>query len=195
VSDPSDDKDDKEATGADFTDADTGPPYSEEVRDLRLAFKPEPRRTTWTRAAWTVIFWGGVGLGAYYLASHTPPPREPNPPPQPGWDRLTKCSFVTSFDGNKNLSFSEDGRAELSDNTDKDKEAITGEWRFDEESNLFAVTFANISNSYAMAEPGQGPICMLLKGDVRAADLTGSWFAKTGDESSDGADDVKEAHD
>jgi hypothetical protein len=164
VADSPDDKDEKDAIDAEFTDADVDPPHSDEAPDLQLAFKPEPRKATWTRAAWSVVFWGGIGLGAYYLATHRSPPPKPEPPPQPGWDRLTRCSFLTSFDGNKNLSISEDGQAELYDNTEKDKEAVTGEWRFEQASNLFAVTFANISTSYAMVEPGQGPICMLLKG-------------------------------
>jgi hypothetical protein len=129
------------------------------------------------------MFLGGLGLGAYYLATHTTPHREPEPePPKPGWERLARCSFVTSFDGNRDLSFSDDGRAELYDNTNKDKDVVAGEWRFDEATNLFAVILDGVPKSYAVVEPGQGPICMLLKGDLQAADLKESWFSPSSDE-------------
>jgi hypothetical protein len=185
MSEPPGHRDDKDEIDAEFTDADLDRPSWENAPDLRSALKPQ--RKTWVRAAWSMIFLGGIGLGAHYLATHRPT-REPEPSPQPGWDQLTRCSFVTSFDGNKSLSFSEDGRAEMYDNTHKDNDAIIGEWRFDEATNLFTVTFTGISNSYAMAEPGQGPICMLLKGELQAADLKGSWFSPSSDETPDPGD-------
>jgi hypothetical protein len=75
-----------------------------------------------------------------------------------------------------------DGRAELYDNINKQQDAVEGEWRFDKGTNLFAVIFDGVPKSYAMVEPGQGPICMLLMGDLRSADLQESWFSPTPDE-------------
>jgi hypothetical protein len=180
VSIPSDHKGEKDVIDAEFTGADVDARFSEETPDLRLAFKQEPRRT-WPMVAWFVIFWGGIGLGVYYLVMHTVPHREPEPS-KPGWERLARCSFLTSFDGNKDLSLWDGGRAELFDNTNKDKDALQGEWRFDEATSLFAVIFDGISKSYAVVEPGQGPICMLLKSDLQAADLKESWFSQSSDE-------------
>jgi hypothetical protein len=184
VSVPPSRKDEKDVIDAEFTDADLDPPFSEETPDLRPAlYKPEPRRKTWARVVGSVIFLGGVSLGVYYLVTHSTPHREPEPP-KPGWEQLARCSFLTSLDGNKDLSLWDDGRAELFDNTSKDKDvvAVEGQWRFEQATNLFAVIFDGVSKSYAVVEPGQGPICMLLKGDLQAADLKESWFSPTSDE-------------
>lgn len=151
--------------------------------DLRLLFKPQPRERTWAHLAGSVMFLGALGLGAYYFATHTASHRKPEPPPpKPGWEQLTRCSFLTSFDGSKDLSLWDDGRAELYDNINKQQDAVEGEWRFDKGTNLFAVIFDGVPKSYAMVEPGQGPICMLLMGDLRSADLQESWFSPTPDE-------------
>ena len=158
MSEPPEDKDEKDAIDAEFTDADVDPAtFGRNIRPRRSRHskpEPEPRWKTWAGAAWYVIFLGGIGFGAYYLVTHRVPHREPEPP-KPGWELLARCSFLASFDGNKNLSFSEDGRAELYDNTNTEKDDLKGEWRFDEETKLLAVIFDGVSKSYAWLSQGK----------------------------------------
>lgn len=101
----------------------------------------------------------------------------------PGWDDLSACSDATSLDGRKGLGLLSDGRATVYDNTPiKDGETIEdhtthGTWRFDQASKRYFITFKGESADYLVVLSEGTRICMLIKGEISAADLGRSWFA------------------
>jgi hypothetical protein len=105
----------------------------------------------------------------------------PNRPTTPGWTDLILCSETISLDGKKTLSLGDDGTATLTEEGDDKKEnAIKGKWSYDAKSQRYAVTTNGMTTTYTIASP-QGS-CMLVKGEVQAADLHGSWFSSTSNE-------------
>jgi hypothetical protein len=101
----------------------------------------------------------------------------------PGWNNLSACSDATSLDGRKGLGLLSDGRTTVYDNMPiKDGETIEdhtthGTWRFDEASKRYSITFKGESADYLVVSSEGTRICMLVKGEISAADLGRSWFA------------------
>ena len=93
---------------------------------------------------------GVIGLLVYALffrSHHTEKTEKAEPPP--GWDELSSCTVVRSFDGTRWLSFSDDKSVELlealpSERRDK------GEWSYDEESKKYLVTINGVTISYSL---------------------------------------------
>jgi hypothetical protein len=52
--------------------------------------------------------------------------------------------------------------------------AVDGTWSFDDATKLYTITLNGEIATYSIAEPSQG-LCMLVKGDLGAADLRASW--------------------
>jgi hypothetical protein len=110
----------------------------------------------------------------------------------PGWDDLVPCSDMVSFDGMKALTLHDDHRASFY-NKDPLKAPKEGEhdvtaegtWSFDETSNRYSVTLNGLTTDYLMLSPEDVSTCMLIKGDLEAADLRGSWFAKSDEPEND----------
>jgi len=108
----------------------------------------------------------------------------------PGWDDLSACSDAISLDGRKGLGLLSDGRATVYDNTPiKDGETIEdhtthGTWRFDEASKRYFITIKGQSDDYLVVSSEETRICMLIKGEISAADLGRSWFASPIDDDS-----------
>ncbi|MGO8977479.1 MAG: hypothetical protein ACLPTZ_21235 [Beijerinckiaceae bacterium] len=133
------------------------------------------------------IFWGCAGISIVLLTLN-PHKAVEQPVELPGWTNLLPCSYAASFDGTKELSLSEDGRAVLYDKLAKGG-SIDGNWIFDETSKLYTVTISGEIATYSVVEPGGAGFCMLVKGDPAAADLRSSWFSSPVDE---GPDDDRE---
>jgi hypothetical protein len=138
-----------------------------------------PKPPSRMRYLW-LIFWGCAGIGIIYLTLDRHKAVEP-PVELAGWTNLLPCSYAASFDGTKELSLSEDGRAVLYDKLAKGG-SIAGNWTFDETSKLYAVTINDEMATYSVVEPGGTGFCMLVRGDPSAADLRSSWFSSPVDE-------------
>jgi hypothetical protein len=91
----------------------------------------------------------------------------------PGWDGISSCSFLVSFDGKRRLRLSENHFARI---VEPDQASADGSWSFDEGTTKYTVTVHDESVPYSVVTPGDGDNCMLIKGDLAAADLSRSWF-------------------
>jgi hypothetical protein len=110
----------------------------------------------------------------------------------PGWEDLISCSYVTSLDGTKQLSISENNRATLYESvalSDKkggyERISIEGTWSFDEISKQYFVALNGETTSYLLVSPERGGVCMLIAGELEAANLRRSWFSFQADEADD----------
>lgn len=117
--------------------------------------KPQSRM----RYLWP-IFWGCAGLGIIYLTLDRHKAVEQRVK-LPGWTNLLPCSYAASFDGTKELSLSEEGRAVLYDKLAKGG-SIDGNWTFDETSNLYTVTINGEIATYSVG--GAGRLGLLYAG-------------------------------
>ena len=90
------------------------------------------------------------------------------------------CFFTMSFDGTKGLSLSYNRQAVLyaySKVVGSKELTIEGTWTFDEATKRYAVTLDGAVTTYSVVAPEQTAVCMLVKGDLGAADLRASSFS------------------
>jgi hypothetical protein len=128
-----------------------------------------------------------IAAGIYWLFFSAPSSEvgTATTPAVAGWDQLGSCISVASLDGMRQLSLYGNGGATLSDDTpQKDDTAakarsVDGYWRFNEGSKRYTVTFKDENTSYLLVTSDRAPVCMLIKGDIGAADLRESWFFST----------------
>ena len=111
----------------------------------------------------------------------------------PGWDDLASCAYVTSLDGTKQLSISENNRATLYESVallDKkgsvERIPIEGTWSFDEISKQYSVALNGVTTTYLLVNPERGGVCMLIAGELEAANLRRSWFTFQSDDDDPG---------
>ena len=105
-----------------------------------------------------------------------------------GWSELVSCSDLMSLDGTQQLTLSEnhsvrfhyEGSSEVSK---------TGLWSYDEPSNRYSVTLSDQTSTYFIVAPKGTNTCMLIKGNVEAADLRGSWFSSSAEDYDDPRED------
>jgi hypothetical protein len=132
--------------------------------------------------------WGGVllliclvGAGIYWVFGRNQTDHQAKDTLAPGWYDLLDCSYTVSLDGTKELNVFENHGAVLYDKSVKMNgkyRAIDGNWTFDEVTKLYSVTLNGETETYSLLGPeGATGICMLVKGDLGAADLRGSWFS------------------
>jgi hypothetical protein len=57
--------------------------------------------------------------------------------------------------------------------------SVSGYWRVNEGSKRYTVTLNGENTSYLLVTFERAPVCMLVKGDIGAADLRESWFASS----------------
>jgi hypothetical protein len=107
----------------------------------------------------------------------------------PGWQDLISCSYVTSLDGTKQLSISENNRATLYESvalSDKkrgdERISVEGTWSFDEISKQYFVALNGETTAYLLVSPERGGVCMLIAGELEAANLRRSWFSFQADD-------------
>ena len=116
-----------------------------------------------------------AGFLFYRTAVFPPEPREESKDP-PGWDTLSSCAEMTSFDGIRSLSLDDENKATLSvpDAVDKD-----GQWTLiDTAQKTYQLAFGDDKTTYTMVKPSGGEGCMLAPGtDLSHADLQASWFS------------------
>ena len=97
-------------------------------------------------------------------------------PAKPGWEELGDCVSAQSLDGKRSIEFLRDGRAELRD-TSIDKQQPVGQWSYDETSKRYALNINGQTVLYELVSRSDPDFCILVKGDLSAADLRSSWFA------------------
>jgi hypothetical protein len=140
---------------------------------------------------WPSVLIAGALAAAVYVIYFRPSPdavRSTRLPENPGWDDLSPCSDASSLDGTMGLGLLSDGRATLYDNTPikgsetTEDHTTNGAWHFDELSRRYSITFKGASTDYLVVSSEQTKICMLIKGDLGAADLRASWFSGASDD-------------
>jgi hypothetical protein len=118
------------------------------------------------------------------------------PPAASGWEELGNCIAGQSFDGSKSLTLLADGKASL-DNTSADDPRETehrqlfGTWKYDAVSKRYAVVLEGETIMYRLLSIADSDLCILIKGNLRAADLHGSWFSETIHADDDMIDDYR----
>jgi hypothetical protein len=106
----------------------------------------------------------------------------------PGWEKLSECSPVGSFDGSKTLSFSADRTVALLDMRDRKNRSLAeskGAWTYDDTRDRYTVSLNNETRQYALINPDGSNVCILADGDVTAVNLQQSWFGTTSSDDSD----------
>jgi hypothetical protein len=138
------------------------------------------------------IIAGGAG-GIYWAVSAWDKSRQELDPWPLGWEELLDCSYTASIDGTKELNLFDNHRAVLYDKSTKEGgkyRTLDGKWAFDQAAKHYTVTLNGDSTVYSVVEPPGWGSCMLVKGDITAADLSATWFAIPSDS---GSDDPPEA--
>jgi hypothetical protein len=98
------------------------------------------------------------------------------------------CSLTTSLDGSRVLFLSDNHRASFEDHSplkegeDGKGRFVDGEWSYDEASKKYTVTLNGAATTYSLVKISDSNICMLIKGELGAADLRASWFSSGSDD-------------
>jgi hypothetical protein len=109
-----------------------------------------------------------------------------------GWNELVSCSDLTSLDGTQRMTLSENHVVSLRDERGP-KFSKSGLWLYDEPSKRYSVTLLDQTSIYSIVAPRGTDTCMLIKGDLEAADLRGSWFSSSADDYDDPREDDRGA--
>jgi hypothetical protein len=172
-------------------------PIKQETEEL-AEFTELPDRRQWPSLAWWAWALLPAGLALLYVLwpRSEPIAKTELPPAAPGWEELGDCVSARSFDGNKSLRLLDDGKASLGDTPiDNPKESerrqSSGAWKYDPVSNRYAVVLNGETIMYRLVSLTNSNLCMLVKGDLRAADLHGSWFSETIQADDDMIDDYR----
>ena len=132
---------------------------------------------------------GGVAYRAVVRTDVTQKTEERSLPA--GWLDLSSCAFTKSFDGKKWLMLGDDQSAQLREalapEPDKaiNERVSTGKWSYDEVSKQYSVTLDGETTKYALVSQDGVATCILVKGDLRNANLRESWFATIDDDPGD----------
>ena len=107
----------------------------------------------------------------------------------PGWERLSDCFPVTSFDGVKTLSFSEDHVVTLGEKLEATsampEREISGRWYYDDGRRRYTISLKDDSRQYELITPENSNVCILAVGDTITVNLRESWFGTTPSEPMD----------
>jgi len=166
----------KDSIDAEFIDVDEdkAPHWPQQIK---------PKRGIPWGAILALICLVGAGGGLYYWTfgrGENAEQAAAQPPWSPGFYELLDCQFTTSLDGTKEMNLYENHVAVMYDKTIKENgkfRAVNGGWTFDEATKLYAVTLNGEVTIYSIVKPEGVGACMLVKGDISAADLRSSWFS------------------
>jgi hypothetical protein len=182
-----------------FPELDESPHGERSERDLVAAFirKDSDRHTPKWALASGAIFWIGViGVLTYAIFFRADRAKiKPQVFPM-GWTELGGCVATTSLDGKRWLTLTDDQTAELTEvprpESDKNIRVTFGKWSYDGDSKKYAITFNNETTNYLLLSRNDVATCILLKGDLDAANLLESWFETTDDSAPEGGPDYSE---
>jgi len=124
------------------------------------------------------VIYGGLGLILLCTSFNVVFRQREAPPAIPGWDAISSCSFMVSFDGKRRLSLSENHFARIEE---PDHASADGSWSFDGTTGKYIVTMRDEPVAYSVVAPGDRDNCMLIRGDLATADLHRSWFYSRAD--------------
>jgi hypothetical protein len=124
------------------------------------------------------VIYGGLGVIFLCTAFNVVFNQREAPQVIPGWDGISSCSFMVSFDGKRRLWLSENHFARIEE---PNQARADGSWSFDESTTKYTVTVRDESVTYSVVAPGDGDNCMLIKGDLATADLPRRWFYSPAD--------------
>jgi hypothetical protein len=105
-----------------------------------------------------------------------------------GWRELAPCSDLMSLDGTQQMILSENHVVRFRDERTA-KFSRIGSWAYDEPSKRYSVTLADQTSTYFIVAPRGTDTCMLIQGDLEAADLGRSWFSSSADDYEDPRED------
>ena len=105
-----------------------------------------------------------------------------------GWSELVSCSDLMSLDGIQQMTLSENHVVRFRDERGS-KFSKTGLWSYDEPSKRYSVTLPDPTSTYVIVAPRGTDTCMLIKGDLEAADRGGSWFSSSANDYDDPRED------
>jgi hypothetical protein len=153
--------------------------------DLTPRCNAPPRSNPQRSMSWNKILLLGcvIVAGAYWLIRPSPFNKAELPVARPGWDDLAPCAALESLDEMKEMTLSDDQRAEfvdtspLEDGEDPKSRIAEGVWSYDEGSKPYAITLNGQTTTYTLLARGEPTTCILFKGDLHAADLSASWFS------------------
>ena len=124
-----------------------------------------------------------VAGGGYWLSRPNHINKAEFPVLPAGWDELAPCSALESLDEMKEMTLSDDQRAESQDlsppedGEDPKSRNIEGAWSYDAGSKRYAITLNGQTTTYTLLARGDPTTCILLKGGPHAVDLSASWFS------------------
>ena len=95
------------------------------------------------------------GVGALILYAFFRPAFEQQAATQivAGWDGISDCSFMASFDGKRHLSLSENHFARMEES---DQASTDGSWSYDEDTGKYTITVNGEPITYSVVDPGDG---------------------------------------
>jgi hypothetical protein len=107
-------------------------------------------------------------------------------PPAAGWEQLDACSPMQSLDGTRELTFLKNYTVKLLEREAKTQRVLgpnkaVGVWAFDEPAKRYFVTLAQQQKSYSLVQPENSEVCILIYGELAAANIGESWFSRTQD--------------
>ena len=133
-----------------------------------------------------VIAFGAVVISCLVPFFEIYPPKNadaaPKTPELLDPDDLGLCDLTWSLDGHKRLFLNTDHLAEIEDDMKRSESnnvedsLASGTWRYEPISGRYAVTLEGLTVLYSRISPIEN-VCLLVKGEIGAADLNASWFA------------------
>jgi hypothetical protein len=158
----------------------TSEPPAESAPARENPAKPPERapKTRLTKGFSGKLIYAGVGVIFLYTIFNVVFEKQEAPEAIPGWDGISSCSFMVSFDGKRRLWLSENHFARIEE---PDQASADGSWSFDESSSKYTIAVHDESVTYSVVTPGDGNNCILIKGDLATADLPRSWFYSSAD--------------
>ncbi len=132
---------------------------------------------------WPFVLLAGIGLTVTYwlTASSDLRPRSSRVELDPRWAALGNCTNVISFDGARELTVLSDKtatvRTRLKEGAADPPQDAHGSWSFNEETGQYAIKIGTTESVYSLISIEPANTCMLIKGTVESANLSGSWFS------------------
>jgi hypothetical protein len=108
------------------------------------------------------LIYGGLGVICLFTIFRVVFEQRETPPVIAGWEGISNCSSMVSFDGKRRLTLSENHFARIDES---DRTSTEGGWSFDQNTSKYTITIRDESIIYSVVAPGGGDDCLLVKGD------------------------------
>ena len=148
---------------------------------------PQKRRTSVITIVVLICLAGAI---VYVLSGGLERTAQQTDPWPPGFSELFDCTSTASLDGTKELELYENQVAVSYDKLVKKNgkyQKTVGSWSFNPTTDRYIISFNDAASTYSIVKPEGAGLCMLIVGEIGAADLRKSWFAGTSNEGPDDA--------